>query len=93
MSNKVTQAVSSFRSKAVEPTPAYEPSRAEALGLKPPAPSAEQLAGLSVAAQLAANRTAAVSAGLEKYREEKADYEAKRDAAIWARIQARNVVL
>jgi hypothetical protein len=93
MSNKVVEAVNHFVSRGVQPTPAHEPSRAEALGLKPPAPTAEQLAGLSVAAQLAANRTAAVAAGLAKYQEEKASYEAKRDAAIWARIRARNVVL
>jgi hypothetical protein len=91
--NKVTEAINHFTSRGVQPTPGYKPSRAESLGLKPPAPSAEQLDGLLVEARLSANRNAAIAAGQEKYQQEKREFEAARDAAVWARIQARNMTL
>jgi hypothetical protein len=93
MGNKVTEAINNFRradTRTVEPE---QPSVADALGLKPPPLSAQQKAGLSAEAALAKQRFEASVAAHEKYKKERADYEAARDDQIWKRVLARRVAL
>jgi hypothetical protein len=93
MANKVTQAVNNFQSKAIRPTPAYEPSKAEAMGLNPPALTDAQLSGYAVLGALAASRTEAQAAAHAKYVKERAEYEAAKDAALYAKILARRIAV
>jgi hypothetical protein len=91
MPNKVTNAINHFTSKGTHPTPAAEPSVAEALGLNAPAPSQEQLAGIRLEAALARKRTAALEAQ-EKFLQERRDYQQKKEDALWKQILARQTV-
>jgi hypothetical protein len=79
-----------FKSKAVEPTPAYQPSKAEALNMPVPPPSSEERAGAEVVGRLLANRTQAQSDWLENYQRERAEYRAAVEEHIWKKVLARN---
>lgn len=78
-----------FKSKAVEPTPAFQRSKAEAIGMDTPPPSPEEKAGAEVVGRLLANRTQAQSDWLENYQRERAAYQAAREDYIWKKVLAR----
>jgi hypothetical protein len=80
-----------FRSKRPVPTSVQPPAptKAEALGLKPPKLTAEQAAGSRAENALAGQALAAKIEAWERFKTEKAAAERARDDAIWERVLAR----
>jgi hypothetical protein len=95
MSNRVTDTIAAaavannFKSSAVRDVEKQQPSKADVLGLGPPAVSTEQKAGLKAEATLAGNRLQSKLAAQERYRKEQADFAKARDDAIWQQIRER----
>jgi hypothetical protein len=65
------------------------PSKAQAIGLKPPSLTPEQIAGQRVESLIVSQQTAEKVKALEKFKAEKAAFEKARDDALWAKIDAR----
>jgi hypothetical protein len=87
--DKPSKVLGSFRRGNETVVERETPSKADVLGIKPPALSDEQKAGLAVEAAIGADRLEAKLAAHEKYAKEKAEYERQRDDAIWQKVQSR----
>jgi hypothetical protein len=89
VTEKLAAAANNFRSGAVREVEAHQPSKAEAMGLKPPMLSNEAKAGLAAQAALASSRLENKIAAQAAYKQERLDYEKQRDDAIWQQIRER----
>jgi hypothetical protein len=65
------------------------PTKADALGIKPPALTPEQREGNHVEAVIASQKRAEKMSAYEVYRAEREAYEKTRDEALWRKIEAR----
>jgi hypothetical protein len=92
--NKLTEAISKGSFRRADQT-THEPageSRAEAAGVHAPPMSEPMAHGLAVEAALAAGKFEDRLELQQRYEREKGEYEAARDAAVWARVTARRNV-
>jgi hypothetical protein len=89
--DKPNRVVGNFRRNNEHLVEKDQLSRADALGVKPPALNEEQKAGLAAEARIVGGRTQAKIAAHAQYAKEKAEYEKARDNAIWQKIEARRM--
>jgi hypothetical protein len=89
MTNKLAAAANNFRSSASHTVEKPQPSVADALGLNPPALSAEEKAGYRAMATLANQRFQEKLAAHQLYQKERAEYEKTADDAAWQKVLQR----
>lgn len=91
--DKLKTALNNFKRHDLRVIDEPQVSVAEHRGLKPPPLSNAQRAGFAVEGALAAGKFNAKIAAAERFREEKAEFEKKRDDAIFQRIQSKYVAI